>query len=346
MTAPPSSGLETRPAAQGGPGAPGRSSRLPLSVVIPVLDEERSIEELHTLLVGAVPADAEILYVDDGSSDASPRILADLARRDARVRAVLLRRRSGKSAALSAGFRRARGGIIATLDADLQDDPAEIPRLLAKLDEGYDLATGWRRERKDPPLKVLGSKLFNRAASLLGGVRLRDINCGLKVMRREVLDDIVLSGGFHRFIPLLAHWRGFAVAEVEVRHAPRKHGASRYGGDRAARGLLDLIVLLFLVRHEGRPARYFAGIGTLMGIAGLAISGYLAGLRIITGSIQSKFPLLALGLVLLIVGVQLFSLGLFGELLAYHFRARRPFEPAAREIDGGAEEDGDGGSAR
>jgi hypothetical protein len=183
------------------------------------------------------------------------------------------------------------------------------------------------------------------AASLLGGVELRDINCGLKVLRRDVLDEIVLSGGFHRFIPLLAHWRGFHVAEVEVGHAPRKHGGSRYGGDRAARGLLDLVVLLFLVRHEGRPARYFAGLGTMLGAAGLGISVYLAALRIATGSIQSKFPLLALGLVLMVVGVQLFSLGLFGELLAYHFRARRPFEPAAREIDGSRDAAGDAGEA-
>jgi glycosyltransferase involved in cell wall biosynthesis len=304
----------------------------PITVVVPVLDEEASLEELHERLARALPAQAEIIYADDGSTDGTPAVLARLCARDPRVRIVRLRRRGGKSLALAAGFERARGALIATIDADLQEDPADISRLADKLGEGYDLVGAWRRDRKDPRGKVWGSKAFNLCVSALGGARFRDINCGLKVLRREVLDEIVLAGGFHRFIPLLARWKGFRVAEVEVAHRPRKHGVSRYRGDRILRGLLDLAVILFLVRHEGRPARYFAATGIIMGLAGLGISGYLAWLRIQTGSIQERFPLLALGLVLLVVGVQLFSLGLFGELLAYQFRSRRPLGPAVVEV--------------
>jgi glycosyltransferase involved in cell wall biosynthesis len=313
-----------------GPCVPERS--VPeISVIVPVLDEEKSLEEFHERLSRSIPRGAEIIFVDDGSTDGTPSVLEKLRARDPRVRVLCFRRNFGKSMALAAGFRHARGRRIATIDADLQEDPAEIPRLAAKLDEGFDLVGGWRRKRKDPGGKVLGSRAFNSLVSFLGGVRFKDINCGLKVFRREVLEDLALAGGFHRFIPLLAHWKGYRVVEVEVSHAPRRHGKSHYGRDRISRGLLDLVAIMFLVRYEGRPSRYFALLGILMGLGGIAISAYLAGLRLLTGSIQSKFPLLSLGLVLLVVGVQLFSLGLFGELLAHHFRSRRPFEPASWE---------------
>jgi glycosyltransferase involved in cell wall biosynthesis len=305
----------------------------PLSVVIPVYNEERTLAELHTRLGAALPREAEVLFVDDGSTDASPAALAGIAAADARVRVVRLRRNRGKSAALEAGFRRARGELVATIDADLQEDPAEIARLADKLALGYDLACAWRRPRRDPWLKVLGSRLFNFVVSLAGGARFHDINCGLKVMRREVLEDVPLAGGFHRFIPLIASWHGHRVAEVEVAHGPRRHGRSRYGSERILRGLVDLLVVLFLLRYEGRPGRFFILLGTAAGLAGTAISAYIAYLRLAFGTIQSRFPLLALGLVLIIVGVQLFSLGLFGELLAYHFRLRRGGEPPGVELE-------------
>lgn len=311
-----------------------------LSVVVPVLDEEASLEELQARFAASLPADAEIIYVDDGSSDGTFAVLEKIAARDPRVRACRFRRNFGKSAALAAGFRRARGSIVATIDADLQEDPADIPRLAAKLEEGFDLAGGWRRRRRDCVPKVLGSRLFNSAASALAGVRFRDLNCGLKAMRRSVVEDIGIAGGFHRFLPLLAHARGYRVTEVEIRHEPRRYGRSRYGGRRVVEGLLDLLVVLFLGRFEGRPSRYFAGMGLLLGLAGAAISAFLAALRIVTGSIQSRFPLLALGLVLLVVGVQLFSLGLFGDLIAYHFRSRSLTEPVADEIGPGPPPDG------
>lgn len=299
-----------------------------LSVIVPVLNEERGLEDLHARFEAALPPDAEIIYIDDGSTDGSAATLEKLARRDSRVRVYAFRRNFGKSLALAAGFRLARGSVVATIDADLQEDPADIPRLLEKLSEGYDLAGAWRRRRRDPFLKVLGSRVFNAVVSILGGRRFRDINCGLKVLRREVIEDVSLAGGFHRFLPLLADWKGYRVVEVEVEHRPRRYGKSRYGRRRIPVGLLDLLTIVFLVRHEGRPSRYFAGLGILLGVAGTAISAYLAWLRLATGSIQERFPLLALGLVLLVVGVQVFSLGLFGELLAHQIRSRRPLEPA------------------
>lgn len=296
------------------------------------MNEEESLRELQGRLAACLPGDFEVIYVDDGSTDGTSVVLRELAAKDPRVRVFKLSRHFGKSAALATGFRRARAPVVATIDADLQEDPADILRLAKKLEEGFDVVGGWRKDRKDSRWKVLGSRVFNSAASLLSGAGLRDINCGLKVMRRSVVEDIALAGGFHRFFSLLAYARGYRVAEVEVSHRPRIYGKSRYGGRRILEGLLDLLVVLFLGKFEGRPSRYFAGVGLSFAAAGAAISAYLAALRLLTGSIQARFPLLALGLVLLIVGVQLFSLGLFGDLIAYHFRTRSRFEPVAEEL--------------
>jgi glycosyltransferase involved in cell wall biosynthesis len=317
------------------------SQRPPLSVIVPVRNEERSLRELYQGLAAILPRDGEVLFVDDGSTDGSAGLLRELAGEDPRVRVLRFQRHFGKSTALSAGFRRARGELIATIDADLQEDPADISRLADKIGEGYDVVGAWRHDRRDSRARVLCSRVFNTLVSLTSGVRFRDINCGLKVYRRQVLEDLTLLGGFHRFIPLLAHGQGYRFVEVKVSHAPRRHGKSRYRGERLARGLLDLAVVLFLVRYEGRPGRYFTGIGALLGLSGLGISAYLAGLRLATGSIQSRFPLLAFGLVLLVAGIQLFSLGLFGELLAYHVGSRWGDEPAAWELEGAAREEGE-----
>lgn len=305
-----------------------------MSVVVPAHDEAPSLEALHERLTQVLPPGGEVLYVDDGSRDATPEVLARLAAADSRVRAFRLERRFGKSVALLAGFRRARGRAIVTLDADLQDDPAEIPRLLARLEDGFDLVGAWRRDRRDPPLKVLGSRAFNRFVSLVAGTRFRDINCGLKAMRREVVDELVSTDGFHRFIPLVASWKGFRVSEEPVAHAARRHGKSRYGAGRGLQAFLDLLVIVYLVRYEGRPSRLFLALGGLLSLGGLGVSAYLAFLRLSTGSIQSRFPLLALGLVLLVVGVQLFSLGLFAELLAHPLRVGSTLEPRVQELTG------------
>jgi len=303
-----------------------------LTVIVPIFNEEHSLVELHARLRRALSRDAEILVVDDGSTDGSAAVLTRLAQEDPGFQWIQFGRNFGKSMALAAGFRRARGVLVATIDGDLQEDPADISRLADSIGSGFDLAGGWRVRRRDAWTKVWASRIFNRTVGCLAGVRFRDVNCGLKVMRREVLEDMNLAGGFHRFIPLLAHWKGFRTTEIPIEHRPRQHGKSRYRGDRFFRGLLDLAVILFLVRFQGRPGRYFVALGGLLSGVGFTISAYLAYLRLATGSVQSRFPLLALGLVLVVVGVQSLTLGLFGELLAYHFRATRPLEPAVREF--------------
>ena len=315
--------------------APARRGLPSLSVVIPVHDEVDSIAALHEEVRAALHDDFEVVFVDDGSDDGTREVLCELARRHPETtRVVGFRRNYGKSHALGAGFRRARGRFIATLDGDLQDDPAEVPRLLAKLrDDGYDVVGGWRRRRRDPAGKIASSWLFNALVRLLCRVRFRDINCGLKVFRREVLDEIHLTSGYHRFLPLLAHWKGFRVAEAEVAHRPRRHGESRYGSSRSLRALMDLAVLMFLERLEGRPGRHLAGFGALLCAGGGGILGSLAVLRIVSGSIQSRFPLLALGLLLLVVGLGLVAVGFLSELIAYHFRSRNPVEPLVWEAE-------------
>ncbi len=316
------------------------SDRPPLSVIVPVLDEAPGLPELHRRLRDALPAGSEVIYVDDGSRDGSADVLRRIASADPGARAVRLRRHLGKSRALAAGLARARGLRIATIDADLQEDPREIARLLATLEaEGYDLVGGWRRIRRDPAGRVIASRAFNALVSLLGGVKLRDLNCGLKVMRREVSEEIQLAEGFHRFIPLLAHWKGFRVAEREVEHRPREHGRSRYGGERVLHGLVDLAVILFLVRSEHRPSRCFIALGGVLALLGLGISAYIAWLRLALGTIQSRYPLMALGILLLIAGFQVLTLGFFGELIAYHFRAGRAGEPAAEDLTPGKVEE-------
>lgn len=306
--------------------------RPPISVIVPVRDEAPSIEELHARLRACLPAGAEILLVDDGSQDETPRLIAGLSHRDPHLRGIRFARSFGKSRALARGFSVARGAIIATLDGDLQEDPEAIPRLVEHLREpgaengGLDLVTGWRHRRQDPAPKVLASRLFNGLTAWLSGVPLRDINCGLKVMRREVVEAITLEGGFHRFIPLLAHWKGFRVGEVPVDHHPRAHGGSRYGGERIAHGLIDLLVLLFMERFERRPSRFFLGAGALLFLVGLLISVFITYLKLSTGTIQSRYPLLILGVLSLVVGTQLSSMGLLAELAV-----RRRGDPAVED---------------
>jgi len=302
-----------------------------LSIVIPVLDEGETVRLVYQSLRDTFGSDCEIIFVDDGSRDSTRDELVKLLEEDSALRLIAFHRNHGKSEALGAGFRRARGRVVATLDGDLQDDPAELPRLVEKLEQGYDLVVGWRRHRKDDLFKIYGSRVFNTLAGLLGGVRLHDINCGMKVFRREVLEDLLLTGGFHRFLPLQGHWKGYRVSEQEIEHKPREHGRSKYTRTKGFRGLLDLFVILFLMRFEGRPGRFFVGLGATCSVAGFGICAYIAAIRIIHENIQSRYPLMALGLGLLVFGFQLFTLGLFGELLSYHFRSVRAVEPVVTE---------------
>jgi dolichol-phosphate mannosyltransferase len=268
----------------------------------------------------------EILFVDDGSTDGTSEILTDLATAEPEVGVVRLRRNFGKAAALQAGFEQAAGDVVVTIDGDLQDDPAEIPRLLAKLDEGFDLVSGWKTRRRDALSRRILSKIFNRVTGIFSGVRLHDMNCGLKAYRAEVVHGLRLYGELHRFIPVLAHYRGFRIAELPVNHRPREHGRSRYGVERYLRGFLDLLTVSFIGRYRHRPLHLFGGLGLALGLIGSAVLVYLAVLKLLGHAIGHR-PLLLLGVLLVVIGMQFFSLGLISEMITSHHEER------ARERD-------------
>lgn len=289
-----------------------------LSVVVPLYNEEASLIELYGQLsevLCQLEKPVEILFIDDGSTDRSFEVLAELHKNDPQVRVYQFRRNYGKSAALAMGFSKAQGKIIVTLDADLQDDPKEIPNLLKKLDEGYDLVSGWKKIRKDPFVKKVSSKLFNRITCLLTGLKIHDINCGLKAYGREVTDTIKVYGQLHRFLPVMAHWERFRVGEVVVQHRPRKYGKTKFGLSRFTAGFFDLITVLFLTRYTKRPLHLFGLAGVIAFIAGLIISTYLTVERLFLGKYLTNRPLLFLGILLIIVGVQFVSIGLLGEMI-------------------------------
>jgi glycosyltransferase involved in cell wall biosynthesis len=300
-----------------------------ISVVVPVHNEERSVALLYDELRSAlepVGVPWEAIFVDDGSSDGTFGALTRLHSGVENVRVVRLRRNFGKAAALVAGFDQARGETVVTIDGDLQDDPAEIPRLLAKLDEGFDLVSGWKTKRRDPLSRRILSRIFNRVTGLFSGVRLHDMNCGLKAYRAEVVHGLRLYGELHRFIPVLAHYRGFRIAELPVNHRPREHGRSRYGVERYLRGFLDLLTVSFIGRYRHRPLHLFGGLGLALGFIGSAILVYLTVLKLLGNAIGHR-PLLLLGVLLLVIGMQFFSLGLISEMITSHHEER------ARERD-------------
>ena len=295
-----------------------------ISVVVPVHDEDRSVELLYDELASALdPLDRpwEAVFVDDGSTDGSFAALTRLHDRAANVRVVRLRRNFGKSAALAAGFRHSEGSVVVTIDADLQDDPGEIPRLLAKLDEGFDLVSGWKAQRRDPWSRRLVSKIFNWVVGRSSGLKLHDMNCGLKAYRAEVVRSLRIYGELHRFLPVLAHDRGFRVAELPVNHRPREHGRSRYGVERYARGFLDFLTVSFMGRYRHRPLHLFGGLGLVFAAIGSAVLVYLTILKL-TGAAIGHRPLLTLGVLLVVVGFQFFSLGLLSELITSHHEER------------------------
>lgn len=293
-----------------------------VSLVIPVRDEADSVVPLFEELVSAMTPLGlrwEVVFVDDGSTDDTFARLEELHRdsqaRDRRVRVIQFRRNFGKSAALAAGFRAAGGRIVITMDGDLQDDPAEIPRLLTRLEEGYDLVSGWKKTRHDPLSKTLPSRLFNRVLAWIAGVPLHDFNCGFKAYRQEVVREIPLHGELHRFIPALAHAKGFRVTELVVNHRPRQHGRSKYGWGRLLQGFLDLHTVVLLTRYATKPLHLFGGTGIACFLAGLAANLYLTTLWVLGQRPIGNRPLLLLGVLLMILGIQLLSLGLIGEML-------------------------------
>jgi glycosyltransferase involved in cell wall biosynthesis len=295
-----------------------------ISVVVPVHDEERSVALLYEELRAALePLDTpwEAIFVDDGSTDGTFSALTRLHSAAGNVRVVRLRRNFGKAAALVAGFDQARGEIVVTIDGDLQDDPAEIPRLLAKLDEGFDLVSGWKAHRRDRLSRRLLSRVFNAVTSRFSGVRLHDMNCGLKAYRAEVVHGLRLYGELHRFIPVLAHYRGYRIAELPVNHRPREHGRSRYGIERYLRGFLDLLTVSFIGRYRHRPLHLFGGLGLVLTTIGIAILVYLTVDKALGHAIGGR-PLLTLGVLLVVVGMQFFSLGLISEMITSHHEER------------------------
>jgi glycosyltransferase involved in cell wall biosynthesis len=308
--------LETRPA---------QRHRCALSFVIPFFNEEQNLPLIcarirEVLASGPEPyrSSYEIILVDDGSTDGGFAVASALRTADGRVRVVQFRRNFGKTAALQAGFRFARAERIVTIDADMQEDPAELFRLLEQLDAGYDLVSAWRLKRNDPASKTWPSRVFNAVVSNLTGVRLHDFNCGFKAYTREVIRDLRLYGDLHRFIPVLAHQQGFRVAEVPVEHQPRRFGKSKFGARRLGRGYLDFIQVLFLTSYLRRPLRLFGAIGTLLLGAGTLICAYLTLLWLEGARPIGDRPLLTLGVLLLITGLQFISTGLVGEMLRHN----------------------------
>lgn len=288
-----------------------------LSVVIPILNEREALEPLLGEVEEACARTGrswEVIWVDDGSTDGSSEILERLARDRDRVRFVRLRRNFGKSAALRAGLDQSHGAVVVTMDGDGQDDPAEIPALVAKLAEGYDVVSGWKQDRRDPTFKRWGSRIFNRLTARLSGVPLHDVNCGLKAYRGDAVRALELYGEQHRFIPVLGYQRGWRIAELRVRHRPREQGRSKFGPERYARGLLDLFGVLFIGRYQYRPLHLFGGAGLVSGFLGVVICLYLT-VEKISGAAIGRRPLLALGILLILAGIQLFTLGLVGEMI-------------------------------
>jgi glycosyltransferase involved in cell wall biosynthesis len=297
-----------------------------VSFVLPVFDEEGTIEELHgqiTRVMAGLPHDYELVFVDDGSRDRSFEIMRSLHERDPHVCVVQLRRNFGKAAAYSAGFDVAHGDIVITMDTDLQDDPQEIPLFLDKLAEGYDLVIGWKHEGKGSFGKRVPSRFFNRVVTAITKIPLHDFNCPFKAYRREVLREIQVYGDLHRYIPVLASAKGFSLAEVKIRNLPRRSGTSKFGVERYLRGMLDLLTISFITRFARRPMHLLGAGGILACFVGLATIGFFIGMHFLykfnlaldPGWNLHDRPAISLGVLLMVVGVQFFSIGLLGELL-------------------------------
>ncbi len=297
----------------------GLTSAPRISVVVPGLNEAESLEELVDgvrAALDALGATWEFIYVDDGSTDDSWQLVKRMHEKDPRVSGVRLRSNFGKAMGLTAGFQRARGEIIVTMDADLQDDPSELPKFIEAIDRGEDVVVGWKVKRLDPANRLILTRIFNGTVRLMTGVKLHDMNCGFKAYRREVLSTIPVYGDLFRFIPAFAKSQGFRIAEVPVTHHQRKYGTSRYGLERILRGFFDLLSVLFLTRYSRKPMHLFGLIGLVLGFLGFATEGYLTVLWFMGHKIGDR-PLLLLGALEIILGIQFFSIGLLSEFLTY-----------------------------
>ena len=290
-----------------------------LSVIIPVFNEVESIKELYDQLKKGLEqyTPYEIIFVDDGSSDGSVETIKKLSKLDNSIIFIQFHRNYGKSVALSEGFKYANGNYVVTMDADLQDDPSEIKNLINKLEEGYDLVSGWKKDRKDPLSKRLPSKLFNFVTRIVTGVRIHDFNCGLKIYKKAVVKTLELYGGRHRYIPAMAGQKRFKVTEIIVNHRPRIYGETKYGGSRLFHGLFDLISILFLSKYTQSPMYFFGKIGLFTFLTGLGIEMYVLYLKYSLGDPFAKhMALLMLGILIIVIGIQFVSIGLVGEMIA------------------------------
>ncbi|MBI4128938.1 MAG: glycosyltransferase family 2 protein [Parcubacteria group bacterium] len=310
-----------------------------LSLVIPVKDEEESLPILHERIRRScteVTENYEVIFVNDGSTDNTQHVIEDIHAKDPRVRGIELRKNFGQTAAMAAGFDHARGEIIITMDADLQNDPADIPRLLEKMGEGYDIVSGWRKDRKDKFItRRIPSQVANALISRLTKVRLHDYGCSLKAYRKDALAGVRLYGEMHRFIPIFSSIKGAKIAEIEVNHFSRKFGTSKYGLSRVFKVILDLIIVHFFLRFLTNPIRFFGVFGILFMLAGSGISAYLTFLKFAYGARIGDRPLLLLGVLFILVGIQITALGILGELLSrIYFESQNKQTYAIRKIVG------------
>lgn len=299
-------------------GEQGQPGKMVVSVIIPLYNEELSLRELSEQIRFAMQRVGryEVIFVDDGSTDSSFRVLQELRQRDHRIKIIRFRRNYGKSAALSVGFNYAQGDVVITMDADLQDDPNEIPNLINEIKKGYDLVSGWKQKRHDPITKTLPSRLFNFVTSLITGIPIHDFNCGLKAYRREVVKDVKVYGELHRYIPVLAHWKGYKIGEIVVRHHPRKYGKTKFGIGRFWKGFLDLLTVFFTTRYFRRPLHLFGFWGLVCFMVGFFIDLYFVIMKFGYGEAIGNRPLFFGGILLIIVGIQFISIGLLGEMIS------------------------------
>ena len=307
--------LETKREPDAAPPAVART----LSIVVPAKDEEESLPLLVGRLLAVCGQNSvsvrEIVLVDDGSRDGTWDVMMRLAAEHEAVRAIKLRRNFGKATALMVGIDACSGDVVITMDADLQDDPDEIPRFLQKLDSGWDVVSGWKKDRHDPLSKTLPSRVFNFFTAWISGVKLHDFNCGFKAYRREIFDSVDLYGELHRYVPVLAHALGYRVTEIPVRHHARKFGKSKYGVARYLRGFLDLLTVVMITRYAYRPGHFFGGVGAFFLLVGGGVLSYLTALKLVTGADIGGRPLLLFGVMVVIIGMQLVMFGMLAELI-------------------------------
>lgn len=298
-----------------------------ISIVVPVLNEEQSIFPLVNEIrkvFKTIDVWYEIIFVDDGSNDKSLSTIKELSRTDKKIKFISFRKNYGKSAALQIGFKEASGEAVITMDSDLQDDPNEIPALLKKLDEGFDLVSGWKKVRQDPFVKKVSSKFFNFVTRIFSGIKIHDFNCGLKAYRKSVTESLNVYGELHRYMPVLAHWQGYSISEIPVKHHPRRYGKTKFGISRFFKGFIDLITVVFTTRYIKRPMHLFGFLGALSFLAGLVVNGYLTYLWFDNQPLSNR-PMLFLGILLIIVGVQFFSVGLLGELIVHNLKDEKEY---------------------